>query len=390
MMRQAAVEPLELAAAETLAERLVRPESHVTGNSEAPVTVVEWADFQCPACSRAEATAAEIRLMYGDRVRFVFRHFPLERLHAHARKAAEASECAAEQGKFWEAVQSLFHHQEDLSEAALLRAAGELKLDVDRFRDCLASGRMAARVERDLRDARALGLRATPTFFIGRTIVEGPLEVGDFAKLLESELSRSSRVAGLGGQPAAPGPSPGHPAEAPDESTPSASKSPPDPRAAGTTSSGAPGDGATSPSFGGLGLGGSALTAFQASATTCSEEDLAKQQPNLIRTAEAREFFERKPSALFVDVRPRSQFTSGRIRNAINIPIEEIERRWSELPQDREVVLYESGRGRGDDLCAAAVAAGRVLLARGFSQDRVKVFQDGFAAWEKAGLPRDP
>ncbi len=385
LMRQAAVEPLEVAAGEGVAERLVRPDSHITGNALAPVTVVEWADFQCPACSRAEETAREIRRQYGDRVRFVFRQFPLERLHPHARRAAEASECAGEQGKFWEAVEKFFDHQEDLSEAAMVRSAGEMRLDVERFRECLASARMAARVERDVQDARALGLRATPTFFVGRTVVEGPLAVRDFARLVEAELARA-KVTGPREESVAATP-PGPPSNDKPPLEEKSGTSAQAPEAAGQASAGS---GGGLSGFGTLRLGGGAFSTFQSSATTCSEEDLARQQPDMIHTAQARQMFERDSSALFVDVRPAREFATRRIRGAVSIPVEEIEQRWSELPQDREIVLYESGKGRGDDLCAAAVAAGRVLLARGFAQERVKVFQDGLAAWERSGLPVEP
>lgn len=385
LMRQAAVEPLEVAVGEGVTDRLVRPDSHATGNALAPVTVVEWGDFQCPACSRAEKSAREIRRQYGDRVRFIFRHFPLERLHPDARRAAEASECAGEQGKFWEAVEKLFDHQDDLSEAALLRAAGDMKLDVERFRECLSSGRMRTRVDRDLEDARALGLRATPTFFIGRTVVEGPMEVRDFARLVDGELARAQvtgdREESTGALP--PGP-------LPNGALASEKKSGTSTKAPDSAAHGSAGNGGKLPGFGTLGLGGGTFSTFQSSATTCSEEELARQQPDLIRTAQARELFEQTPSALFVDVRPAREFATRRIRGAVSIPVEEIENRLGELPQDREIVLYESGKGRGDDLCAAAVAAGRVLLARGFPQKRVKVFQDGLTAWERVGLPVEP
>jgi rhodanese-related sulfurtransferase len=106
----------------------------------------------------------------------------------------------------------------------------------------------------------------------------------------------------------------------------------------------------------------------------------------LIRTPDARQFFEGQPKALFVDVRAPKEYASGRIPGAINVPADKIEARWSELPRDRNIVLYESGTSAGD-VCAFGRAAGRVLLAHGFSRDQVKVYQDGLAGWEKVNLP---
>jgi len=358
-----AVQPVS---AQALAERLARADSHMTGNLQSPVTVVEFGDFECPACATAEETAREIRRRYGSRIRFVFRQFPLARLHPQSLKAAEASECAAEQGKFWEAVERLYQARGDLSEAALVRYSGELGIDMARFRQCLTSGSMFARVRRDLEDALALGLRATPTFFVGRQRIEGPLELGHFSRLVEKELAVS------GASPAEVGVAPA--------STPRAKQAAEQRRPAGSS----PG---SSASFGSGGLlVGSVFTQLQGSAPGCSEEEALKQQPTLIQTPEARHLFEEQPKALFVDIRHVADYKSGRIPGAINIPPDEIERSWNRLPRGRDIVLYESGRSPGD-ICAASRAAGRTLLSHGFSVERVKVYQDGLAGWEKAGLP---
>ena len=98
-----------------MAVRLARPGSHEAGNPQAPLTVVEFGDFECPVCGRGEAAAREIRARYTREVRFLFRQFPLERIHPFAKKAAEASECAGEQGKFWDMVEKIYSRQEDLS-----------------------------------------------------------------------------------------------------------------------------------------------------------------------------------------------------------------------------------------------------------------------------------
>ncbi|MGB9486600.1 MAG: vitamin K epoxide reductase family protein, partial [Terriglobia bacterium] len=123
LSRHGVLPPVPQASSQALAEHLVRPESHITGNLRAPLTLVEFGDFECPACSLSEEAARQIRAQYADRVRFVFRQFPLSKIHPQAEKAAEASECTAEQGKFWEGLEKLYAEQADLSEDALKRYA---------------------------------------------------------------------------------------------------------------------------------------------------------------------------------------------------------------------------------------------------------------------------
>ncbi|MBZ5516707.1 MAG: thioredoxin domain-containing protein [Acidobacteriia bacterium] len=356
LARSGTLPPPQQVNAEALAKHLVRPDSHMTGSPTAALTVVEFGDIQCPACSVAEATAREIRVRYGNRIRFVFRQFPLQRIHPYAEKAAEASECAGTQGKFWDALDKLYQGQADLSDTALLRYAGELGLNVGQFRACLSSGAMASRVHQDLNDGLALGVAATPTFFVGSVMITGPMRYSEFAQLIDRELARAAIAASPSGQQA-------------------------------TASAGVPAAPDTSASTGlttnsGIGSFGQ----FQASAGGCSEAEAQKQTPDLIHTPEARQAFEAAPKALFVDVRESSDFKRERIPSAINIPLNEIEQRWGALPKTRDIILYESGRTPGD-VCAAGRAAGRILLANGFSPDKVKIYEDGLAGWEKAGLP---
>ena len=106
LSRHGVLPPVPQASSQALAEHLVRPDSHISGNLRALLTLVEFGDFECPACSLSEEAARQIRAQYADRIRFVFRQFPLSKIHPQAEKAAEASECAAEQGKFWEASKS--------------------------------------------------------------------------------------------------------------------------------------------------------------------------------------------------------------------------------------------------------------------------------------------
>jgi len=365
--RHVAPPPSQPASAHALDERLVRSDSHITGNPHAPITVVEFGDFQCPACGMAEQAAHQIRLKYGSQIRFVFRQFPLERIHSRALKAAEASECAADQGKFWEMVEELYSGDRNLSDSALLRNARELGLDVGRFKQCLSSGATTERVRRDVEDGRALGVRATPTFFVGRQKIEGPLQVSQFGQLLAQELRRSGTKLSS--------------AEPPPATPPKTSRTP-EQKPAPVPAADLP------PSSGDLFASGGTLfgTSFQSSATTCSEEEALKEQPTLIRTPEARQVYEKGSAALFVDVRPQKEFQAGRIRGAINLPVDEVEKHWERLPIDRDIVLYESGRTPGD-VCASGRAAGRVLLEHGFEPAKVKVYEDGLAGWEKASLP---
>jgi rhodanese-related sulfurtransferase/uncharacterized membrane protein len=372
LSRHGGLPPVPQASAQELAAHLAHPDSHIIGNLGAPLTVVEFGDFECPSCSLSEETARQIRAQYGDRIRFVFRQFPLSKIHPQAEKAAEASECAAEQGKFWEAVEKLYAEQADLSVDALKRYARELGLDQSRFNLCLDSGETASRVNQDLADGHALGVRATPTFFIGQKRIEGPMEFAQFAQLIDQELAnRAATTAGTSGSSQ----------NAPVQPSPRASKS----SAPAPAGAKAPEANAGSAGFFGSNPGG-LFTSSQTSLGACSEAEANKKQPTLIGTAEVRQLLEATPKPLFVDVRPAKDYASGRIPGAINMPVENFAQDWSKLPKDKTIVLYESGHSSGD-ICAAGRAAGRALLEHGFSFEKVKVYQDGLAGWEKAGQP---
>jgi protein-disulfide isomerase/uncharacterized membrane protein/rhodanese-related sulfurtransferase len=382
-----------------LRARLVRPGNHEAGDPKAPLTVVEFGDFECPVCGRGEAAAREIRTRYARQIRFVFRQFPLERIHPLAQKASEASECAGEQGKFWEMVEKIYSRQDDLDVRGLERDAAELGLDQSRFSHCLTSGALAARVRQDVEDGRALGVRATPTFFIGQQKVEGVLTAAQFSQLLAEHLAGPEMtVAGNAG----PGPTPGAALPKSEVAKKPVAPSPLNAPAATAqpVASTAKASAATAPTSGGLpgtALGGSVggwpgaaqtgtLGSLAVGGAACSEADAAKQQPTLIDTQQLRRLLTDDP--LFVDVRPASEFTAGRIPGAINLPADEIGRRWNTLPKDRTIVLYESGRSSGD-ICAASRAAGRTLLEYGFPFSRLKVYQDGLVGWERAGIGKD-
>ena len=138
---------------------------HIRGPVDAPVTLVEYGDFQCPYCGQAEPIVRELLAGFGD-LRYVWRHLPLNDVHPNAQNAAEASEAAADQGKFWEMYDVLLAHQEALGIRDLVGYAEELQLDVDRFRGYLRKRKGAGRIAEDVDSADASNVSGTPTFFI--------------------------------------------------------------------------------------------------------------------------------------------------------------------------------------------------------------------------------
>ena len=140
---------------------------HIRGRVDAPLTLVEYGDFECPFCGRATGVIRELRKRFGDDLRYVFRHLPLSDVHEHAELAAQAAEAAGAQGRFWEMHDTLFRHQDELEFADLVGYADELGLDVEHFVRDLEDERYAPRVREDVASAEASGARGTPTFFVG-------------------------------------------------------------------------------------------------------------------------------------------------------------------------------------------------------------------------------
>ena len=168
------------------------------GNPGAPVTIVEFSDFQCPYCVRARPAVKRVQQEYGDRVRFVFRHFPLD-FHAQAQKAGEATACAGEQGQFWEMHDLLWENASKLQVADLKAHAATLGLDGTAFGACLDSGRHAALVQGDLAAGQGYGVSGTPAFFVNGRPLVGAQPFEAFAQVIDDELAR----AGAAGQAAA-------------------------------------------------------------------------------------------------------------------------------------------------------------------------------------------
>jgi len=155
-------------------DRLVRGGAPMRGRADAPVTVVMFCDFQCPGCAQAAPMVDQLWTTYPSDMRVVYRHFPIEKTHADAGRAAEASICALEQGRFWDMYHSMLANQTELDLSGLIRQAGDVGLDSRTFSTCLQSGRHRVDWRRDQADGAALGVEGTPTFFVNGTLMEGP------------------------------------------------------------------------------------------------------------------------------------------------------------------------------------------------------------------------
>ena len=162
----------------------------VRGAARAPVTIVEFSDFQCPFCVRARPTVAKVREAYGDKVRWVFRHFPLS-FHQYAEKAGEAAACAGDQGKFWEMHDTLWANNTKLDVAELKGYAVKLGLDAAAFGQCLDSGRHAGLVDRDMEAGASYGVSGTPAFFVNGRPLVGAQPFEAFQRVIDDELQRS-------------------------------------------------------------------------------------------------------------------------------------------------------------------------------------------------------
>lgn len=181
-------------------KELAKPEfsitekDHIRGNHEAPVTIVEYSDFQCPFCQRFHPTMQQILTDYPDKVRWVYKHFPLDQLHLQARPAAEASECVAEQkgnDGFWQFADGLFKNQSRLGESLYKELAGNLGLNLDQFNSCFSSRKYKDKVEADYQEGIKAGVRGTPTSFINGELVLGAVSYETLKAAVEGALSKS-------------------------------------------------------------------------------------------------------------------------------------------------------------------------------------------------------
>jgi protein-disulfide isomerase len=165
------------------------PQDLVKGKANAPITIIEFSDFECPYCRRAQDTLKKIEEKYTGKVRFIFRHYPLP-FHKKAPKASEAAQCAQDQGAFWPFHHALFTDGTQLEIVEYKKLARKFKLDSDRFDQCLDSGRHAKRVAADLEAGKELGISGTPTFFVNGIKLVGAVPFADFEEVIEKELAR--------------------------------------------------------------------------------------------------------------------------------------------------------------------------------------------------------
>ncbi len=160
------------------------------GPANAPVTIVEFSDFQCPFCGRLTPTIKQVEDKYGDKVRVVFRQYPLP-FHQNAQKAAEASLCAADQGKFWELHDAMFSNQSELSVDQLKAKAASLGLNADKFNKCLDSGEKNTTIQADIKAGSAAGVNGTPALFINGRFINGAVPLDQITTVIDDELRRA-------------------------------------------------------------------------------------------------------------------------------------------------------------------------------------------------------
>ncbi len=161
---------------------------HARGPAEAPLTLVEYGDFECPYTRRARPVVERLGRDFGDRLRFVYRHFPLTQIHPHAQHAAEAAEAAALQGRFWEMHDKLFENQRALEDEDLSRYATQMSLDTARFERELSEHAHALRVNDDVGSGLKSGVKGTPTFFVNGLRHNGPSDLATLRAALEEAL----------------------------------------------------------------------------------------------------------------------------------------------------------------------------------------------------------
>lgn len=165
------------------------PQDPVRGKPDASITIVEFMDYQCPFCARAEQTLRELMLKYPDRLKVVTRNFPLD-FHKEARKAATAALCAHEQGKYGDYANKLLG-AESLADEKLVEKAATVGIDKNAFQTCLSSTKYDAQIDKDIRDGQAWGVRGTPAFFVNGYLLSGARPIADFEELIQKAASET-------------------------------------------------------------------------------------------------------------------------------------------------------------------------------------------------------
>jgi protein-disulfide isomerase len=165
------------------------PQDHIQGKDTSPLTLVEYGDYECPYCGQAYPIIKQVQKRLGPKLRFVFRNFPVTQVHPHAQHAAEAAECAATQNKFWEMHDYLYEHQQALDDKHLEKYAGELGLDLARFKNDMSMH--AARVREDFLSGVRSGVNGTPTFYIDNIRYNGSWDLETLLKTLNSTIEKA-------------------------------------------------------------------------------------------------------------------------------------------------------------------------------------------------------
>jgi len=161
---------------------------HHEGPADAPLTLVEYGDYECPHCGRAFPIVKAVQKALKGKLRFVFRNFPISQIHPHAEHAAIAAEAAARQGQFWPMHDRIFLHQPNLDDASLRRMAGDLKLDLEQFDRDVLDPALAARVQKDFNSGVRSGVNGTPTFYVNGVRVDTGFSYDELLAALEDAL----------------------------------------------------------------------------------------------------------------------------------------------------------------------------------------------------------
>jgi protein-disulfide isomerase len=171
--------------------------TRMRGNRDAPITIVEFSDYQCPFCARVQPTLRDVLAKYQGKVRLSFRDLPIREIHPQAEPAAIAARCAGEQGKYWEFHDLIYQNQSaaKLANAGLLEHARTLQLDVKAFEACQTSGKFKTALERDIDEAANLGVSGTPGFFVNGIFLNGAVPLDEFVKAIDRELAALSKRA---------------------------------------------------------------------------------------------------------------------------------------------------------------------------------------------------
>jgi protein-disulfide isomerase len=173
----------------------VEPTGPARGPQDAPVTIVEFSDFECPYCKRAHPTLLKVLERYPERVRLVYRHLPLESIHARARPAALASACLSDQDRFWPYHDRVFESTQPLTDEVLRQHAEAVGADLEAYDACLEQDAKAAVVDADIAAARELGITGTPAFLINGVLITGAQPLESFTRVIERELAAAASAA---------------------------------------------------------------------------------------------------------------------------------------------------------------------------------------------------